>query len=50
MTQVCPVLENLIEECQILSEKSSLPSQPDIEYWENFIIKVMKNYISKEMI
>ncbi len=49
-TQVCPVLESLIEECRELSENSNLPEQADREYWENFVIETMKNNLLKGVI
>lgn len=48
-TQVCPILENLIDECKELSAASTLPETVDQEYWNNFIINVMKNHIEKEI-
>lgn len=37
-TVIVPILENLIDEIEELSENSNLPSKVDREFWDNFLI------------
>lgn len=43
-TEVCPLLEKLIDECKELSEKSDLPEKVDRTFWDDFIIKTIEKY------
>ena len=44
LTVVAPKLEELMDEVEIISEKSSLPEKPDRKFWNQFIVqKVMES-------
>jgi predicted nucleotidyltransferase len=45
LTEVSPTLENLMEEVEVLSKTSTLPEKVDIDYWEDFIIRIMYDYV-----
>lgn len=40
-----PILENLLDEVETLSEKSDLPDEVDKVWWENFLIKTIEDSI-----
>lgn len=42
-TEVAPMLESLMDEVEILSEKSNLPKKADREFWNHFIIDVYRS-------
>jgi len=42
LTQVVPILEELMDEVEALSEVSTLPKKVDRKYWDKFIISVLK--------
>jgi hypothetical protein len=42
-SEVAPMLENLMEEVEILSEKSTFPNKVDRDFWNNFIIDVYRS-------
>ena len=44
-TEVMPVLENLMDEIKILSEKSKLPKKVNRKYWDKFIIDIIEEYV-----
>lgn len=44
-TEVAPMLEALMDEVEELSRISDLPMQADREYWENFVIRTVCNYV-----
>jgi len=45
LTQVAPLLEELMEEVQELSDNSLLPKKPDRKFWDEFIKETMRNYV-----
>lgn len=47
LTQVAPELERKMDELEILSKESKLPDKVNREYWDDFIIKVVKNELFK---
>lgn len=42
LTLVSPILEELIEEVSILAKTSDLPEEVDKEFWDKFVVDVMK--------
>jgi len=44
-TEVSPNLEKLMDEVEILSEKSTLPLKPNRKFWDKFIIETIENDI-----
>lgn len=42
-SEVAPLLESLMDEVEILSEKSSLPQKADRDFWNKFIIDVYRS-------
>jgi predicted nucleotidyltransferase len=44
-SNVMPMLEDLIEDCKELSEKSSLPEKVDTEFWDKLIIDAIETYV-----
>lgn len=44
-TEVAPVLENLLDELEELSSESSLPDNADRQFWDDFIISTLENYV-----
>ena len=44
-TEVAPHLETLMDEVEILSEKSTLPAKVDRKFWDNFIVEVVNKYV-----
>jgi hypothetical protein len=45
LTEAAPILEALMDEVEILSAKSALPSKVDRGYWDDFLIEVIENYV-----
>jgi len=45
LTEVAPYLEKLMDEVEELKKKSNLPEQPDREYWNNFIMFILKDNV-----
>jgi hypothetical protein len=45
--EVAGVLDSLIEELEVLSNKSSLPDQPDVKFWETWLAKVTLEHIKR---
>ena len=45
LTEAGPILENMMSEVEELSLKSNLPSKPDYEFWERFIIDNVRKKI-----
>lgn len=43
--EVSPYLESLMDEVEELADKSNLPEQVDVEFWENFLIDILKIYV-----
>ncbi len=43
-TQVQPVLDELVEEVNALSEKSDLPEKVDTEFWDEWLLSVYKKH------
>jgi len=44
-TVVAPALEDLLEQCNRLSESSDLPEKVNRKFWDNFIVDTMTNYM-----
>lgn len=44
-TEVAPILDDLMEEVEKLSEESTLPEKPDRKFWDKFIIQVLEEYV-----
>jgi hypothetical protein len=44
-TEVSPLIENLFNEIEILSEYSEFPEKVDRKYWNKYIIQEVKNYV-----
>lgn len=42
--EVAPVLENLMDEVEGLSAKSSLPEKVDRNFWDDFLVNAIKEY------
>ena len=42
-SEVAPLLESLMDEVEILSEKSNLPQKADRDFWNKFIIDVYRS-------
>jgi len=47
ITEVSPLLDDLMEEVEILAEQSTLPEKVNTKEWDKFIIWVCDNYICK---
>lgn len=45
LTIVAPKLESLIDEVEALSKKSTLSKKVDREYWDNFLLKTIEDYV-----
>lgn len=43
--EVSDVLESLMSELEELTTKSSLPDHADVKFWEDFIVKTVRDYI-----
>lgn len=43
ITEVAPVLENLMEDVEKLASKSTLPERVDSAYWDKFICETLEN-------
>ena len=43
LTKVAPILESLMDEVEILSENSSLPTKPNRKFWDRFIIDTIES-------
>lgn len=51
LTEVAPYLEDLMDEVEDLKNKSKLPEKPDRNFWDEFIMNVIKdNVISDNII
>ena len=48
-TLVAPVLDELMEEIEILSEKSDLPNKINVKYWNDWLYCQIYNDINEEM-
>jgi len=46
LTEVAPRLEALIDECEQLSESSTLPAKADREFWEEFVIDEYRELVN----
>lgn len=44
-TEVAPLLESLMDEVENLSEKSKLPKKVDRKFWDNFLVRVIEDYV-----
>ena len=44
-TEVVPLLESLMDEVENLSEKSKLPKKVDRKFWDNFLVRVVEDYV-----
>lgn len=44
-TEVSPCLETLMDRIEGLSEQSTLPAKPDVEFWNQFIINVIEAHV-----
>lgn len=44
-TEAAPLLESLMDEVEILAEKSTLPKKVDRKYWDNFLIEMVEEYV-----
>ena len=42
LTEVAPLLENLMSEVEVLSESSDLPSKVDRSFWDDFIVETVE--------
>lgn len=45
ITEVAPLLESLMDEVETLSEKSKLPKKVDRKFWDNFLVRVVEDYV-----
>jgi len=45
LTDVAPTLEALMDEVEELSKKSTLPEKVDREYWNNWLVNIIEEYI-----
>jgi DNA-binding transcriptional ArsR family regulator len=45
LTDAAPTLENLMDEVEDLSVKSTLPDKVNAEFWENFLVGVVTNEV-----
>jgi len=46
--KVLPVIEELTDEVEVLSAKSSLPDTPDREMWDNWLIDIYEEYCEEK--
>lgn len=44
-TEAAPYLEQLMDEVEKLTEKSTLPMKPDKKFWDQFIIDTVESYV-----
>lgn len=44
-TEVAPALEAVVDEVEVLSKKSNLPSKVDTKYWDNWLLEVYEAYL-----
>lgn len=44
-TEAAPLLETLMDEVEVLAEKSTLPKKVDRKFWDNFLIEVVDTYV-----
>lgn len=44
-TEASPILESLMEEVELLAQKSTLPEKADSKYWEQFIVNCVQEHV-----
>jgi len=49
-TEVGPILDELMNECEELASKSNLPNKVDRKFWDDFIIKVITERLKNDYI